>query len=185
MPVDDASELDTLWQQADGDEAAFEAVYRRTSDELRAWIAFRCYRLEMVDECLQRTYITAYRHRQRYRPGASLTAWLKGIARNEIGKFLREGRRVIASRQVPLECVLAADDAGVDAGDDDSAVLERLRQCLGRLGERTRDLVWRRYAEGASVQGLAAEQRRQAGAVSVALHRARRALLDCLAPEGG
>jgi RNA polymerase sigma-70 factor (ECF subfamily) len=65
---------------------------------------------------------------------------------------------------------------------------EALAGCLGKLDARDRDLLARRFAEGATTQSTAAEVGRSPDAVYKALARIRRALFECvtraLASEG-
>src|SRR5262245_25329530 len=57
---------------------------------------------------------------------------------------------------------------------------EALADCVGKLSPRDRELLARRFDEGASVQAMAASVRRSADAVYKALSRIRRALFDCV-----
>ncbi len=54
-----------------------------------------------------------------------------------------------------------------------------LSVCLAKLPERQRDLVRRRYSEGASVASIASHIGSAASAVKQALFRARTNLIDC------
>jgi RNA polymerase sigma-70 factor (ECF subfamily) len=55
-----------------------------------------------------------------------------------------------------------------------------LEGCLAKLAPNQRDLVLRRYAEGGSVEGLAAELGRTPASVSQTLYRLREVLLECI-----
>ena len=57
---------------------------------------------------------------------------------------------------------------------------EALEGCLGKLPENDRDLIHRRYAEGATTRGVAEQVGRSADAVYKALSRIRRALHACV-----
>ena len=41
------------------DVTAFDEVYQLTIKEMKLWIAYRCHRWDMIEECLQATYVTA------------------------------------------------------------------------------------------------------------------------------
>jgi RNA polymerase sigma-70 factor (ECF subfamily) len=57
---------------------------------------------------------------------------------------------------------------------------EALAGCISKLGAADRDLLARRFTEGASVQAIAAEAGRSAEAVYKALAKIRKALFDCV-----
>jgi RNA polymerase sigma-70 factor (ECF subfamily) len=57
---------------------------------------------------------------------------------------------------------------------------DALAYCLEKLGPRDRDLLARRFTEGASVQSIAAGVGRSADSVYKALAKVRLALFDCV-----
>jgi RNA polymerase sigma-70 factor (ECF subfamily) len=57
---------------------------------------------------------------------------------------------------------------------------EALASCIERLPARDRDLLARRFTQGASIQSIAAQVGRSADAVYKALARIRRGLFDCV-----
>ena len=168
-------------QVKNGDRAAYDDIYRGTILELKAWVAYRCHSWDMVEECLQRTYITAYHQLDRFDASRPLMPWLKGVARNEIGKYLREhGRRSKRDLKAFLQ---AQEDRNHDTTlllDDQQELAPQLADCLSRLGESLRTMIWRRYVEEKSVKDIATELGRTSNSLSVALHRARGALRSCL-----
>lgn len=164
-----------------GSRDAFDALYHATVSDLKAFIAYRSHRWDMIEECLQNTYITAYRQLDRFDPERPFAAWLKGIARNEIGKYLR---RLHISSKGGERALLDTQLARVGSSDDeDEDLSSRLAHCLQRLGEGTRSLIWQRYVEERPVQSMAERAQRTANAISVSLHRARSALRKCIAGE--
>src|SRR5262249_10830376 len=65
---------------------------------------------------------------------------------------------------------------------------DALADCIAKLSPKDRDLLARRFAEGATVQSVAKQVTRSADSVYKALARIRLALFDCVtrrvAPEG-
>jgi RNA polymerase sigma-70 factor (ECF subfamily) len=120
----------------------------------------------------------------RFDPQRDFLAWLRGIARLEAKRLLRQRRR---HRALPSEEVLAAiEDACVPAEDDEVFADQQahLAACLAQLQPRHRELLDRRYREGLSLAELAAAGQSSPGAVQVMLSRIRTALHDCLRRAG-
>jgi RNA polymerase sigma-70 factor (ECF subfamily) len=175
---------EVITQVKNGDRSAYDEVYRGTILELKAWVAYRCHSWDMVEECLQRTYITAYRQLERFDESKPLVPWLKGIARNEIGKYLREnGRRSQRDLKAFLDAQVDRNDQEDLLLDDNQELAPQLADCLSRLGESLRTMIWRRYVEEKSVKDIATELGRTSNSLSVALHRARGALRTCLSKK--
>jgi RNA polymerase sigma-70 factor (ECF subfamily) len=57
---------------------------------------------------------------------------------------------------------------------------QALSDCIAKLPPRDRDLLARRFAEGASVQSVAVQVGRSADALYKALAKIRQALFDCV-----
>jgi len=111
--------------------------------------------------------------------------WLMGIARNRALEYLRElVRRDAMGRDRFQELLAEAQVAFLEAesGEDDLGGIElvALRQCLGSLPAASARLVEEHYLKGRSIVSLAAESRRSAGSVRMALLRLREALRDCI-----
>jgi RNA polymerase sigma factor (sigma-70 family) len=182
------ADLDALVTRAiAGDEPAFTALVEHTLDELRCFVALRASDADMADEAVQATYIDAFRQLARYRPGHSLLAWLKGIARHRVQRAQRErARRPVGSGTswlMEVEAPLPADDDSA-AHDQGTAILARLKECLSLLTPGTATLVERHYRDGLSLADLATALGRSPGGLAVTLCRARTALRSCLERNG-
>ena len=77
-----------------GDPAAFETLIRETEDELRCFVIANCIHIDVVDEAVQRAYITAFEAIDRYELRGCFIGWVKGIARNHLHDLARERRRL-------------------------------------------------------------------------------------------
>ena len=169
----------TVRSVQDGNRKDYDDIYQATIMEMKGWMAYRCHSWDMVEECLQRTYITAYKNIQSFDADKQLLPWLKGIARNEVGKYLRESAR--RSNRDHKAFLKQQADAIMASGpiDDDKELTPQLAECLSRLGESLRTMIWRRYVEEKAVKDIATELGRTCNALSVSLHRARGALKKC------
>lgn len=89
----DTELVDAVYAVQTGDSQAFETIYEQTIIEMKSWVAYHCHNWDMVEECLQQTYIAAYHSLPGFDPERPLLPWLKGIARHQIGKYLRSQQR--------------------------------------------------------------------------------------------
>jgi RNA polymerase sigma-70 factor, ECF subfamily len=121
-------------------------------------------------------------------PPADFAAWGCRIAYFKVLDFCKKSQRsrVRFSREM-LERVAetAAEQAGTLQLDERRAALAG---CIEKLRPRDRDLLSRRFAEGATTQSTAVQVGRSVDAVYKALAKIRQALFDCvtraLAQEG-
>jgi RNA polymerase sigma-70 factor (ECF subfamily) len=178
-------DLDQLMRRAQaGDRPAFDAMVAATAPGTRAYLALHLD-LADVDDVAQEVYLHLYDHLADYRPGSSLLAWLRTVARLQALARLRERQRRHAAhgRYVAEMRTMLADEAEslpVDGGD----LVARLRHCLARLSATARAVIESRYFAGASVQAIAADRGESANQVSVTLWRSRQALARCLETPG-
>ncbi|TNF79921.1 MAG: sigma-70 family RNA polymerase sigma factor [Gammaproteobacteria bacterium] len=111
-----------------GDQRAFESVYRRTVDAVYGL----CLRLtanpSLAEDCVQQTYLQAWRNLRRFRGDSALSTWLHRIAVNEVrGHFRREARHEVETAEEEI-----AGPASVAGSDID------LERAIAELPERGR-----------------------------------------------
>jgi RNA polymerase sigma-70 factor (ECF subfamily) len=140
-----------LEQIAGGDEAAFEALYKRYARPVLALALRRLGDRGTAEEVLQEAFVSVWRSASTYRPerGAA-SAWVYAVARNAITD---RGRR----RQEPL--VELSDQPSPDAGPDvqaeDEWVRWRVHSALETLPDAERELIVLAYWGGLSQSELA------------------------------
>lgn len=178
-PIDDES---LLVAAAAGDALAFTALVESTLDEVRCCVALRASDADMADEAVQSTYVDAYRNLAAYRPGGSVVAWLKGIARHRVLRAQRERRRHHQLKPADWEALV--EDRPEPAETTDQDLLKHLDACLAGLTPAVAELVARYYREGLPLTELAAATGRSRSGLAVTLCRARAALRDCLMRKG-
>lgn len=81
----------------DGDLLAFKELYRRHSEGLYRFIAWRSPRKEWVDEIVQDSWAALHAARERYEPVAGFRTYLYQIARNRLIDLLRQKEAKTAS----------------------------------------------------------------------------------------
>lgn len=135
------------------------------------YVAFRIGAGPDAEDVTSEVFERALRYRASYDDGKGTpTAWLLGIAQRCVDDALR--RRAAAALPEP-----EGARTGVDAEAIGRVALER---ALGELGERDRDLLALRYGVGLPAKQIARALGLKAGAVDVALHRARSRLSAAL-----
>jgi RNA polymerase sigma-70 factor (ECF subfamily) len=113
-------------------------------------------------------------------PPTDFLAWGRRIAYYKVLNFYKQSRRLQNRlNQVFLERVAetVAQQAEVLQLDDRR---EALAGCLEKLPARDRDLLARRFAEGATIQSTSEQVGRSVDAVYKALAKIRHALFDCV-----
>lgn len=165
----------------DGELSAFDALFRRHYDPVRALCARISASPSAGDDLAQDTFLRVLRHRGTFRGDARFTTWIYRIARNvcleHIGRSARDRR--IAERWFAETDTTSADMSGGGEAEVLAAAMRALTP------EQREVLVLCRYhdlpfAEIAEILGCTA------GAARVRAHRALAALRDAyLALEPG
>lgn len=169
-----------------GDRDAFRLLVEAYALPLRSYLASQVYRLDDVDDLAQEVFIAAYRALPRFNQGEDFSAWLRGIARNEVLMyFRRSARRESALDRFREEVArLTQAELGLATEGDQAELIERLLHCVARLPERLRRVV-RAGLNGETAAALADEMQTTPGAVYNLHYRANRMLRDCLEREAG
>jgi RNA polymerase sigma-70 factor, ECF subfamily len=141
-----------------------------------------------ADDVLQEASLVMWDKFDPERPPADFAAWGCRIAYFKVLDFCKKRQRGrVRFGQAMLERVAetAAEQAATLRLDERR---EALAGCVEKLSPRDRDLLARRFTEGASVESIAAGAGRSADSVYKALAKIRLALFDCvtrrLAAEG-
>lgn len=179
--------LDRCAQQClEGDSGRFEEIVKLCEPKVRAVLAAMVPDADRVPDLTQDTFVIAYRRLSSYQPGTNFPAWIRAIARNVAQNERRHWYRLQDAQQKyeaeAERCIAENIDRFVESLPEET--LESLRNCVGRLGGRTRTLVERHYLEGCPVKMLSEALQVSATAAKVALHRGRQALGKCLQRKG-
>lgn len=164
----------------------FEEIVKICEPKIRAVLAAMIPDPDRVPDLTQETFVIAYRKLSAYHPGTNFMAWIRTIARNVAQNERRRWYHRQESQdhcQAEAErCIAENIDQFVDSLPEET--LEALRNCVGRLGGKTRTMVERFYFEGCPVKALSDALKVSATAAKVALHRGRQALGKCLHGKG-
>lgn len=147
---------------------------------LRGFIRSSVFNPSDVDDVLQDVAAAAMESVDRYDPSRPIEAWVFGIARIHVLRYLdrhRAGRVVFNSGVVELLSVDAIAEATTGLRQDR---LESLRRCLHTLPADRRDLVIRRHRPGTTARQLAQEIGYTDSRMSRLLASLYRTLLRCV-----
>jgi len=131
-----------------------------------------------ADDLVQETNRVIWEKIGDFRPGTSFSAWAYKIAFYEVLTYRKRKRRESLRFSDDLVENLAAEVEGVL--QDSTPRRQALQDCLGRMSEGNRQIVARRYLEGADVRSVAEQVGRSEKAVYHALGRIRSWLLECM-----
>ncbi|MCC6159682.1 MAG: RNA polymerase sigma factor [Deltaproteobacteria bacterium] len=169
-PRDGASKFDSRLEElmeryADGDEAAFAALYA----ELRPVIAGRLMRkagVELAEDIVQATFLKLHAHRANYRTGTAVLPWVFTIAdRLLIDAFRKRGRDPARpSDELP--------DPGAWDAHVDPFLSEAVRAAIETLPEYQRVVVVMHVFEGLDLHEVAERLGLEPTTVRVRKHRA-------------
>jgi RNA polymerase sigma-70 factor (ECF subfamily) len=164
-----------------GDDAAFAALYRRTSARLYGVVARILRGGDASAEVLQDAYVRIWEHAGDFNPAkGSPLAWMATIARN---RALDEVRRVRPAflEELPEGFEPAADDVDPLAPRERSEALSAVLKCLEALDAEKRAILMLAYYRGLSREALAKRFGKPVPTIKTWLHRSLAQLRDCLA----
>lgn len=151
------------------DEAAFTHLYTSSRDDVFAYVAGLLRDRAVAEEVTATAFERAWRRRRRFdaRRGSE-RAWVFGIARNAaLDELRKRGRRAQLHDEMP-------DESAADPADAAETIARRamLRDALGRLGTRERELISLKYFAGLRNTEIAVIVGASESAVGTNLHRA-------------
>lgn len=169
--VANAVDLDALVSSAQkGDQVAFEALYRATIGPVYGLCLRMTSDPTTAEDCVQATYIQAWRKLDGFRGGSAISTWLHRIAVNEVlGQHRREQRHQRVESNP--EFVESSTNPGLRMD---------LEQAIGTLPERVRQVFVLFGIYGYGHQETASMLDIAVGTSKAHYHRARRHLQKVL-----
>ncbi|MCA9011846.1 MAG: sigma-70 family RNA polymerase sigma factor [Planctomycetaceae bacterium] len=133
------------------------------------------------DDVLQDIAVAVVESFERWDSARPFVAWAMGIARNQVGLYLRRRRRDRQMLEFDTETVNALVSAFSDIADEDAQPqLDFLQECLKRLEGRARKLCELRYQQDLKPAAISNLIGMTANAVAKSLERIREQLRDCI-----
>lgn len=134
---------------------------------------------QQAEDVMQETNMILWRKASQFELGTNFGAWMLKVAYYQVLAHRRKiNRQSIFVHNDEFLRELA--DEALKATEMTERQQEALQVCLKRLPDRQRDLVRRRYSEGASIKSVAKQLNIAANAVKQALFRARTNLIQCV-----
>lgn len=157
-----------------------ETCIREHQVELFRYLRYLGADAARAEDLLQDVFMTAWTLDPPTGGHTGQAAWLRGIARNLMRRFVRKRAVKNALPLAEFDQAEAAWAAFYPAHGDDDAAVTALRQCLDRLTDDQRHLLDLRYRDDLSRLEMAQAAGLSEDGVKSALRRLRRALADCL-----
>jgi RNA polymerase sigma-70 factor, ECF subfamily len=177
----DTSDAALIAKVAAGNRLAMQVLFARHHARVYRFILRLLGSEPAAEDLTSEVFLGVWRHAHRFEARSSVTTWLLAIARY---KALAELRR-----RPELACDEAAAQTG-DPADDPEATFaikhrgEIVRDCLGRLSRRHREVIDLVYYHGKSVQEAAAILGIPGNTVKTRMFHARKNLSELLAARG-
>jgi RNA polymerase sigma-70 factor (ECF subfamily) len=166
-----------------GDESALRDIYRTYREPVWALVVSLVGDPLQAQDIIQIVFFKAFRGLARFRSQSTLFTWIYRIARNECRNHLRK-RSVPA---VPLEDIVGSrfEADGRQAPAAAQARSDLLKQAVGRLPFKMREVIVLKYQEDLSYEEMSRFLRCPPGTVASRLNRALAELEALLRPIEG
>jgi RNA polymerase sigma factor (sigma-70 family) len=154
----DRNDVDLLAAIARGDDAAFEAIYRRYLPLVVRWSLMQTRNAELAADLSAEVFAVVVTAARRYRPErGTVAAWLLGIARNKLLESRRRGRvQDSARRRLGVEPI-GITDADLERVEELASLDQRLSELVEALPADLRDALMRRVVDEQPYERIAAE----------------------------
>lgn len=180
-----------LVERAQSDPQAFGQLFEKYYLGVLGF-AYRCtWNRAVAEDLTSATFLKALRSIHRYDHRARFSAWLYRIATNEIRMHWRTRSRAEAAHRRACEeskqTLTFRDVSGLETSEtaaEQTLVLARVRDAVGRLPDRYRTVIMLRYFEGLPCDMVAEVLHRRIGTVKSLLHRGAKRLRVILEQEG-
>jgi RNA polymerase sigma-70 factor, ECF subfamily len=132
-----------------------------------------------AEEVFQEVCVVLWREYETFELGTNFVKWVSVIAHHQVYRYRRQQRRVGPQLSDATVDLLSQD--AVNRADLLESRRDALRQCLGKLPDKDRQLVKRCYSDSrASFKTVAQDLGRPVNTVYKALNRIRKMLLECI-----
>lgn len=166
------------------DASAFRELYERHATDVLAYFYKRTLDPHASADLMAETFAVAFERRASFRdqgrPGAS---WIYGIARREMSRYRRKWSieaRALSRMGAEMPSLDDASIERIEALAEIDSYRRQLVEAVGHLGERQRDALRLRIAEGLDYRSVGARLGCSEGAARVIVHRALSRLADHL-----
>jgi RNA polymerase sigma-70 factor, ECF subfamily len=177
------TERELVAQSRQGDIDAYSELVRIYQARLRAYTAayIRCG-ADVLD-LVQEAFLDGLKNIDRFDTQREFGPWIFAICRNRIRNHIRTIHRRVEQPAADVEVEIAlekrlASDGSTGEGLEDK--LLQLRQCMGQLKERHRQMIALRYQENLHVKEIAARFEQSPASITMFFQRIRSILRKCM-----
>lgn len=165
-----------------GDTRAFERLYRLYSGRVLGVCLRMTRRRDIAEDCVQQTFIRAWRNLAAFEGRSAFSTWLHRIAVNEVLTYARNhGTRVEATQEDAIEETDEATTSGSSGTNEyDAGEVMDVERALDTLPEGSRHVVVLQAVYGYSHEEVADMLGIAVGTCKAQLHRGRRLLRERL-----
>lgn len=170
-----------MYQVSQGDQRAFEVLYRDTSGRLYALALRIVRRRELADEVLQEAFVKVWHAAESYQPErGAVQHWLSTIVRRTAIDRLRKGACELVVEPMPDWESLADMQPGPAEQVIRDAETRRLSRCMDDLDEHQKHSIALAFFQGMTHRELAQHLDTPLGTVKAWVRRGLDRLRSCL-----
>lgn len=159
-----------LMRLRDGDQNAWDEVYREWSQKIFSYLRFNLPTSEDAEDLLSETFMAAVKSIHHFDGKSALSTWLYTLAHNKMVDFWRSHQ---VTEELPLNLSVSEEESGLD-----------FQESLNRLPSDAQQALLLRYREGLGVDEVAKVMGKTYKATESLLSRARAALKVALRDSG-
>ena len=164
----------------DGDTEAFGDLAMRTQAGIRAFLAVRIGDVHEAEDIAQEVFVIAFQRLADFDTSRSMNAWLGGIAANLLRNYVRKRRERLSPDEAGITDLVEREVTRIEEEHTGERLLEALRACMASLAGQARTLVEYKYKLQLGIAEICARVGRKHSAITMALHRIRAQLRDCI-----
>jgi RNA polymerase sigma-70 factor (ECF subfamily) len=157
----------------------FEMLVVEHHVQLRAFVRSLAVKPDWVDDVAQEAFLTAYRKWDSYDESQDFGKWIRGIAANIVRNEIRKDARHQRLLHTELAKMLLNRCSG-SKEPPETMTVEAIRECLGKLAPKSREVVEARYRDGETAPELANRLNLTAANVRQMLVRIRHQIKQCV-----
>lgn len=164
------------------DRPTFGRLVVEHQSRIRNYISSLGVASSTIDDIAQEAFVVAYNSFDSFKPGTSFPAWVNTIARNLVWNDRRKvSRRFKLLHEKATDELIQQDPASEIAEKEDSDIKrEALRECMGKLPDKSRNLLVARYETDMKPSQIAKSLGMAAGTLRKQLMRIRQILGKCI-----
>ncbi len=161
-----------------GDTRAFERLYRLHSGRVMGLCLRMTRRRDVAEDCVQQTFIRAWRSLAAFEGRSAFGTWLHRIAVNEVLTYARNHGTRTEANEGDIDVDTAVDVSREGTGEVDAGTVMDVEHALSGLPEGARHVVVLQAVYGYSHEEVADMLGIAVGTCKAQLHRGRRLLRE-------